>query len=211
MGKSTSLFAAALLIAQPAIAADQPSRAQRDRQISEIVFQNYPPRALAAGEEGPVFFTVTLDKDAHPTRCQVTHGSGHPSLDAETCALIVQHAVFSSARDSNGRLVRQTTEGVVNWTLPGHTPAPINFAPAATAAATTIEPEVCKKTLRVGTLSDYERTCMTPSEWAHQSDEQKQTYDELQGRRGSTHCTIPIGGMGSGEGAQGAPEANPDC
>lgn len=191
MVKSTSLFAASLLITQPALAADQPSKAERDRQISEIVFQNYPPRALAAGEEGPVFFTVTLDKDAHPTSCQVTHGSGHPLLDEETCDLIVQHAVFNSARDADGHLTRQTTEGVVNWTLPGHVPAPINLAPAAVSAAKTTEPQICKRTLRVGTLSDYERTCMTPSEWAHQSDEQKQTYEELQGRKGSSKCPDP--------------------
>lgn len=210
MGWRIYSIMAGLLISQQVMAADQ-NRSERDRQISEIVFQNYPPRAFAAGEEGPVFFTVTLDKDAHPTSCQVTHGSGHPLLDDETCKLIVQHAVFNSARDANGRLVRQTTEGVVNWTLPGHTPAPISFSPAATAAATSTEPQVCKKTLRAGTLSAYERTCMSRSEWAHQSDEQKQTYEELQGRRGSTHCTILIGGAGTGVVGSGTPEASPDC
>jgi periplasmic protein TonB len=192
MGKATSLFAAALLISQPVFAADQASKAAKDRQISEIVFQNYPPRALAAGEEGPVFFTVTLDKDAHPTSCQVTHGSGHPQLDDETCKLIVQHAVFKSARDANGRLVRETAEGVVNWTIPGHTPAPISSAASAAAAPANTERQVCKKTLRMGTLADYERTCMTPSQWAHQSDEQKQTYEELQGRKGSTRCPVDV-------------------
>jgi TonB family protein len=190
MGKGTSLFAAALIIAQPVFAADQLSKAEKDRQISEIVFQNYPARALAAGEEGPVFFTVTLDKDAHPTSCQVTHGSGHPLLDEETCDLIVHHAVFNSAKDASGHLVRQTAEGVVNWTIPGHTPAPINSTSAALAAQKTTEPQICKKTVRIGTLADYERTCMTPSQWAHQSDEQKQTYDELQGRKGSTNCSM---------------------
>jgi TonB family protein len=210
MGWRIYSVVAGLLISQQVAAADQ-SRSERDRQISEIVFQNYPPRAFAAGEEGPVFFTVTLDKDAHPTSCQVTHGSGHPLLDDETCKLIVQLAVFNSAKDANGRLIRQTTEGVVNWTLPGHTPAPINFSPAASAAPATTERQVCKKTLRVGTLSDYERTCMTPSEWAHQSDEEKQTYEELQGRRGSTHCTIAIGGMGTGTAGSGAAEEHPDC
>jgi len=178
---------AGLLVSQSIQPASQ-SQSERDRQISEIVFQNYPPRALAAGEEGPVFFTVTLDKDAHPTSCQVTHGSGYPLLDSETCELIVQHAVFNSARDVHGRLVRQTTEGVVNWTLPGHAPAPINFGPAAVAAAAKTEPQICKKTARIGTLSGYERTCMTPTEWVNQSDEQKQPYEELQGRKGSSNC-----------------------
>jgi TonB family protein len=211
MGRNLSLAVAGILFAQPLFAANPPAtKAAHDQQLSEIVFQNYPPRALAAGEEGPVFFTVTLDKDAHPTSCQVTHGSGHPLLDEETCNLIVQHAVFNSARDASGRVVRQTTEGVVNWTLPGHTPAPIN--PTVLTASTTPEPQVCKKTLRMGTLSSYERTCMTPSQWAKQSDEQKQPYDEMQGRRGSSHCAIQVGGMGSGPLASGSiPSGDNSC
>ena len=184
MGRNFALLAASALIAQPVMAADAPSKAERDRQLSEIVFQNYPPRALAAGEEGPVFFTVTLAKDAAPISCQVTHGSGHPLLDEETCDLIVQHAVFKSARDANGRLTRETAEGVVNWTIPGHQPKPINLTPQA--ASNLPEKQICKKTVKTGTISGVERTCMTATQWAIQSDEQKQTYSELQGRRGFT-------------------------
>ena len=33
---------------------------------------------------------LALDKDARPTSCKVTHGSGHPLLDEETCDLIVR-------------------------------------------------------------------------------------------------------------------------
>lgn len=208
MRRNLLLLTAGLVLTQPAFAADQPTKAERDRQMSEIIFKNYPPRALAAGEEGPVFFTVTLDKDAHPTGCQVTHGSGHPLLDAETCELIVQHAVFSASRDANGHLLTQT-EGVVNWTLPGHTPAPINPVPMVRNDRP--EAQVCKKTLRVGTLASYERTCMTPTEWAKQSDDQKQPFDELQGRKGSTHCGIDIGGMGSGSGGIPPPTTSPPC
>lgn len=193
MSTRTTLFAATLLVCQPALAAPG-TTSERDRQIDEIMFHEYPPRALAAGEEGPVFFTVTLDKDAHPTSCQVTHGSGHPLLDEETCALIVQHAVFSSARDSRGHVVKETAEGVVNWTIPGHTPAPINMSAAAVNAKP--EAQVCKKTLRIGTLASFERTCMTPSEWAKQSDEQKQPYEEFQGRKGSTSGVSCIGPSG---------------
>ena len=186
MQKYFSFVAVVVLLAQPAIAADQPTKADRDRQMHEIVFQNYPPHALAAGEEGPVFFTVALDKDAHPVSCQVTHGSGFPDLDEETCNLIVQHAVFSSARDANGRVVKQTAEGVVNWTLPGHTPAPINLTTAATSSKP--EPQVCRKNVRVGTLAGVERTCMTPSEWAKQSDDMKRNYADFQGKKGASVC-----------------------
>ncbi len=184
MGRNFALLAASALIAQPVMAADSPSKAERDRQLSEIVFQNYPPRALAAGEEGPVFFTVTLDKTAQPISCQVTHGSGHPLLDEETCDLIVQHAVFNSARDINGRLVRETAEGVVNWTLPGHQPAPINLAPQKVSSLP--DKQICKRSVKTGTLSSFERTCMTSTEWAKQADWQKQVWDDIQGRKGFT-------------------------
>jgi len=194
MRKGFSLFSAALLVAQAAVAAEG-SKAGRDRQLSEIVFQNYPPRALAAGEEGPVFFTVTLDNDAHPMKCEVTHGSGHPLLDEETCDLVVQHAVFGKSRDANGRLLK-VAEGVVNWTLPGHTPAPISMTPVATASKP--EPQVCKKTARVGSLASFERVCMTPTEWAKQSEESKQPISDSQGK-GFSVCAKPKmdGGLGA--------------
>jgi protein TonB len=184
MDRRISLFAAVAILAQPAFAADQAQKAEKNRQLSEIVFQNYPPRALAAGEEGAVFFVVSLDKDAHPTSCEVTHGSGHPLLDAETCELIVQHAVFNSARDANGHVVKQTTEGVVNWTIPGHTPAPIK--PILLTGNDKPEKQICKKNARMGTLSGVERICMTPTEWARQGDEMKQPYEDMQGKKGST-------------------------
>ena len=184
MRKGFFLFSGTLLIAQQALAVDQPSKADRDRQLHEIVFQNYPEHALAAGEEGPVFFTVTLDKEARPISCQVTHGSGYPDLDAETCNLIVQHAVFSAARDANGKITRQTTEGVVNWTLPGHAPAPINMT--ALAAGSKPEPQICRKALKTGTLASVERVCMTPTEWAKQGDDSKYPYQEMQGKKGFT-------------------------
>ena len=78
----------------------------------------------------------------------------------------------------------------------GHAPAPINLAPVAMNPKT--EPMVCRKILKAGTLSSYERTCMVRSEWAKQSDNMKQPFEDLQGRKGSSNCTIAIGGMGSG-------------
>jgi protein TonB len=187
MKRSVSLIAAGLLLAQPTFAADLPSKAQQNRQLHEFIFKNYPPRALAAGEQGSVFFVVKLDKEAQPTSCDVTQGSGHPLLDAETCALIVQYAVFSAARDANGRIVKDTAEGVVNWTIPGLAPPPVQ--PALLAQATKPEKQICRKSLRTGSLSAYERTCMTPTEWAKQSDQTKQTYEDSQGRKGSSVCT----------------------
>jgi hypothetical protein len=133
-----------------------------------------------------VYFLVTLDKDAQPTSCQVTHGSGHPLLDAETCDLIVQHATFRSARDENGRVTKSTHEGVVNWRIPGA--APVSVAPVALTPATAPEKQICKRTVRSGTIGGVERTCMTAREWARLSQESRDWWDEQQGRKGQSGC-----------------------
>ena len=41
---------------------------------------------------------------------------------------------------------------------------------------------ICKKVVRIGTLAGFERTCMTPTQWANQSDEMKQPYEEMLGK-----------------------------
>lgn len=173
---------AAISLVQAGIAVGSTTKNEGARQLREIVFQNYPPRALAAGEQGAVFFVVTLDKDAHASSCEVTHGSGHPLLDIETCQLILLHAEFKSAKDANGRLTQQTAEGVVNWTIPGQAPVPIK--PILLTGDQKPEKQICKKSIRVGTLAAVERTCMTVSEWAKQSEESRKTFEDLQGRRG---------------------------
>ena len=185
MKKSISVLAVASLLVSPAIAAPQ-ANADRMRQLSEVVFKHYPPGALARGEQGAVYFDVTLDKDAHPTSCQVTHGSGHPLLDEETCDLIVKNAVFNSLKDANGRVTKSTHEGVVYWRIPG-APEP-SVAPVALTQATTPEKRICKRSVRVGTLAGFERTCLTASEWAQRDEQTRGLWDELQGRKGSTSC-----------------------
>jgi len=185
MKRSIALLAIGLLLAPATLAAAEKGNA-RMRQLSEVVFQNYPAGALARGEQGAVYFVVTLDKDAHPTSCTVTHGSGHPLLDEETCDLIVQHAVFNSIKDSNGHVRKTIHEGVVYWRIPG-TPEP-SVAPVALTKETAPEPRICKRTVRAGTLADFERTCMTAREWATRTDEMKQIYEELQGRKGMSGC-----------------------
>jgi periplasmic protein TonB len=185
MQRSIALIAMTSLIASPVLAAPRmnPSKMQ---QISEVVFKNYPPRALANGEQGAVYFVVTLDQDAHPTACQVTHGSGHPLLDQETCDLILEHAVFKSVKDASGRATKTIHEGVVNWRIPGAAPAPVT--PVALTAATAPEKKICKKTVRNGTLAAVERTCLTQREWDRAMTETQEHWGELQGRRGMTTC-----------------------
>ncbi len=179
-----ALASAVLATAIPTTAAEPAQKEKRMRQMTEVMFQNYPPRALAAGEQGSVFFVVKLDDKAHPTSCEVTHSSGYPLLDAETCAMIVRHGVFKSVIGPEGKLKRSTHEGVVNWTIPGKAPVPIKAIPVT--ASTKPDKQICKRTVRTGTLGGVERTCMTQSEWDRASKETQDFWRELQGRKGST-------------------------
>jgi periplasmic protein TonB len=180
--RAFALFAAVLITA-PATAESPQRRADRLKQISEVVFQNYPARALAAGEQGPVFFVVKLDDKAHPTSCEVTHGSGYPRLDAETCELIVQHAVFKSVIGPNGKLKRSVHEGVVYWTIPGAKEP--SFNPVRLGSAAPV-PQICRTTTAVGYLYKWERTCLTQREWDIARAETQGTWGEWQGKYGHT-------------------------
>lgn len=185
MAKLTMVFvgvAASLALAQPATATDNEAR---NAANNEVVFKNYPARALAAREQGSVIFRVKLDRDGHPTECVVTGSSGHPLLDNETCNLILLHAEFKRMKDKDGRFVSPTLEGAVNWKLPGG-PATSGKVFAASESSD-LDKMICKRELETGSLTRYRRTCMTKREWRAASDEMKAPYDEVQGRYGSTH------------------------
>src|SRR5436190_4622399 len=89
------IIVAGLIAATPAVS--QPVSQQQAAQNAlnwDIFLKLYPRRALEAKEEGAVGFTVTLDNKGDVTNCKVTHSSGHPLLDQETCKLISLNAVF---------------------------------------------------------------------------------------------------------------------
>ena len=180
------LVLAALAAATSAVAAESPSdRAAREARNVEVLHRHYPATAIAAGEQGPVRFLVSLDRDGVPTECGVTASSGHASLDAATCDLILLHARFQPNRDDSGARTAMTHKGVINWILPGSTAQ----RPTATVFAARIDPldrRKCKRALKLGSLIVYERICMTVREWQTDSDEQRQFWQELQGKKGST-------------------------
>jgi protein TonB len=149
----------------------------------EALQKMYPPRALKAHEEGAVGFFVSLDSSGAVTKCMVTHSSGHLLLDQETCNIITLHAQFGHEKNVSPSQIT-THEGVIIWKLP---------ASAGVVATPPINPAlmpekvICKRTVRIGTLSGFERACMTQREWAKQSDESKEVWEDLQGKKGSTH------------------------
>jgi protein TonB len=177
------MLLAGLVVAAPALAQTVEQKAQNASNW-DVFLKLYPKRALAAHEEGAVGFNVTLDNKGDVVGCQITHSSGHPLLDEETCKLVTLNAVFKP--DPNlGPSQTKTSEGVINWKLPNSKDA--LPAPIAIASGAAPEKVVCKKTLRTGTLANYERTCMTPTEWAKQSDAMKADWEDVQGKKGLTH------------------------
>ena len=177
------IIAAGLLAAAPAFGQAPDPQAALNKTNWDIFLKLYPPRARAAGEEGAVGFKVTIDKQGTVTQCEVTHSSGHPLLDRETCTLITLHAEFQPEQGLSASQVR-TREGLIAWKLPDSKTT--LSAPQALASTSELDKVVCKKSVRIGTLAGVERTCMTRRDWARQTDEEREMWDEVQGRKGAT-------------------------
>lgn len=177
-----TFVAAAVIMAGPAAAQGPDPKAALNAANWDMFLKLYPPRALKAREEGAVGFKVVLDSKGDVTGCEVTHSSGHPLLDQETCNLVTLHAQFKP--DPTVAASQVTThDGMIAWRLPGGAAALNRPTAVSTDPGDKI---VCKKSVRTGSLAGIERTCLSQREWARQSDESKQPWDELQGRKGST-------------------------
>ena len=186
------LFAALLAgAAAPALAEIPAGVKVRNAQSWDVLFSEYPPRALAAGQQGLVGYRVKLDRDGWATECEVTAPRGHAALDEETCRLILNRATFKGVRDSSGRRVATVAEGTVNWVLPANA-ATYSGQPAApairiaNAAAPASEKKICKRSLKTGTLATYERICLSKAEWERHRQRNQEEWGELQGSKGSS-------------------------
>ncbi|WP_235091310.1 energy transducer TonB [Sphingomonas lutea] len=166
-----------------------PDRAKLEREAKnwETLHKLYPKQSLAAGEQGLVGFLIGIDAAGSPTKCQITHTSGYKTLDEETCKLIMVHATFK--RPAGLSLSQERTyEGVVNWKLPSTPLAAVPEIPKPVLASAAPEPQICKRTVRVGTLAGFERTCMTQREWDKATQDTQDYWNDLQGRKGSSRC-----------------------
>ena len=173
------LVAAGLLATTPAFGQAADPKAAQNASNWDIFQKLYPPRAIKAHEEGAVGFLVTIDAKGAVTQCQVTHSSGHPLLEQETCNLITLHAEFNPEPGLSASQVR-TREGMITWKLPDSKTA-LN-APQAIAPNAAPGKMICKKSIRTGTIAATERTCMTQVEWSRLSDEERASFEEIRGK-----------------------------
>lgn len=155
----------------------------------EFIFSKYPPRALAAGEQGAVRFRAEVNEKGLVLGCEVTQSSGHWRLDRETCELIVNHATFKPTLDRDGKSRSAVHEGVVNWRIPGGSQgaAPIKLVNAKDA-----DKLICKRTLKTGSLVVHSRLCLTQRDWDRYAEQHQDDWGSLQGRKGHTNGSMPI-------------------
>jgi len=160
----------------------------------EFIFSQYPPRALAAGEQGSVRFRAEVDAKGNVMKCKITEGSGFKRLDRETCDLIVDHASFKPALDSAGVAREAIHDGIVNWRIPGAASSPPQMASNST------EEVICKRVNKTGSLITRSRLCLTQREWIRYVEQNQDRVGEIQGRFGSSRedqPTFPTGVPGS--------------
>jgi TonB family protein len=154
----------------------------------EFIFSKYPPRALAAGEQGAVRFRAQVNPEGLVLECQVTGSSGHWRLDRETCELIVLHATFKPVLDSGGKARAAVHDGIVNWRIANQ---PESAAPIKLVTAKESEKLICKRTLKTGSLVAHSRLCLTARDWDRYAEQNQEDWGSLQGRKGHTNASMP--------------------
>lgn len=120
-------------VVQSASAAAQASDPQpASSPATWMSISDYPADALAKHQEGTVHFILQIDALGHVQSCAVTAGSGSPSLDAATCALLKSRASLQPARDALGKAVAGSFASHVQWVYPQAAPptAAAKLAPA---------------------------------------------------------------------------------
>ena len=173
----------ALLLIAGLTATAQTQQSPVQTKNGEFIFRQYPPRALAAGEQGAVRFRAEVDAKGNVMSCKVTDGSGHERLDRETCDLIVDHASFKPTLDTKGTAREAIHDGTVNWRIPGVAPSPVKTAFAGKSP----DEIVCQRSLKTGSLVSRSRTCMTRRQWVEQAERNQSDWnDEL--RKGWGLC-----------------------
>ena len=76
---------------------------------------DYPAAAMREQREGTAGFRLTIDPSGSVVDCEITDSTGHPDLDAETCAVLRRRARFSNAPAESGP---RYYENRTRWQIP---------------------------------------------------------------------------------------------
>ncbi|HKU93067.1 MAG TPA: energy transducer TonB [Sphingomicrobium sp.] len=152
----------------------------QDARNGEFIWKYYPQGAYKRGEQGRVGFKLTVEPTGTISACDVTESSGFKALDAETCEIMGLYARVQPVRNADGRAIRATTTGFINWKLP---PGATRIADAS-SKKTMPKPDglICRKDVTTGSLIATTRQCMKRSEWDRQQRQTQDSFGQLQGK-----------------------------
>ena len=181
------LFATTMVLSAAATAqapsAAPPKETPREASNREFLLKKYPPGARSRGEQGRVAFRLTIEPDGSLSSCEVTESSGFSGLDNETCEIVVRYGQLKPVMGGDGRAIRATQNGFINWKLPADI-APVATATAAPPGTAVPKPDeiICKRSAKTGSLIAKTKQCMTRAEWALTEQAVRDQMENLQGR-----------------------------
>jgi protein TonB len=111
-------------ISQAAVQAPPPPPAPAPPRVAERAVQrggsisdeDYPSSSIRNEEQGTSIATFTIGTDGRVVACNASGAS--PTLDAETCKLIMRRFRFKPAKDGSGQPIEETKSQRVTWRLP---------------------------------------------------------------------------------------------
>jgi TonB family protein len=183
MTKHYALFITSIALCAAPVAANAVAESDVvEKANGEFMFKHYPPRALAAGEEGQVGFRVTVDNEGVLTSCDITKSSGFMTLDAETCQFLGRYAQFKVPRAEDGRRAAATRTGYVNWKLPPDAKASPKVRTASLSTVPAPEKLICRRSVQTGSLVGRTKKCATQREWDQTERLAKESAQEAIGK-----------------------------
>src|SRR4051794_22832503 len=84
-----------------------------------IAATDYPPGAMARGEQGLAHFQVVVNQVGRVDSCTILLSSGFKDLDDATCLLVPSRARFSPAKNDEDRPIYGTFRASINWRIHG--------------------------------------------------------------------------------------------
>ena len=180
------LFATTMVLSAAAAAqtpsAAPPKETPQEAKNREFLLKQYPPGARSRGEQGRVAFRLTVEPDGSLGSCEVTESSGFSGLDNETCEILVRYGQLKPVMGADGRAIRASQNGFINWKLPADTGAATASAAPAGAAMPKPDEIICKRSAKTGSLIAKTKQCMTRAEWALTEQAVRDQMENLQGR-----------------------------
>lgn len=83
-----------------------------------VTTEDYRGNWIRQEMTGRARFRLEIAADGRVANCAITGSSGHPALDAATCALVSRRAKFQPARGSEGEPVAGSYSNAIDWRLP---------------------------------------------------------------------------------------------